>query len=274
MRFVLLACTALLLAGCARDAGEILVRGTPPLDRSPAAALSADDFAAGTFTARDGTTLPYRLLAPAHIEPGRRYPLVVQFHGSGAIGNDNRAQIERDFAARAWAIPAIRDRYPAFVLVPQFPVRSANYDDPVAPRSAIATPALSAALELVDAVIAQQPVDRTRIYASGFSMGGSATWLSLLARPNLFAAALPISGIAPDRARAGELKHIPMLILHGDADTENPIDSDREMVAAIRAAGGRQVRLRSYVGLQHLPPGDLAPGDWWRDWLFAQHRDP
>ena len=274
MRFPLLVCAALLLAGCAHDAGETFVRGTPPLDRSPAAALSADDFVAGSFAARDGTTLPYRLLAPAHIEPGRRYPLVVQFHGSGAIGTDNRAQIEHDFAARAWAIPAIRARYPAFVLVPQFPIRSANYDDPASPRTAIATPALSAALELIDAVIEQQPVDRTRIYASGFSMGGSATWLSLLARPDFFAAAVPISGIAPDRARANALTGLPILVLHGDADTENPIDSDREMVAAIRAAGGRQVRLRSYVRLQHLPPGDLVPGDWWRDWLFAQHRDP
>ncbi|HSD16397.1 MAG TPA: prolyl oligopeptidase family serine peptidase [Thermomonas sp.] len=273
MRFVLLAC-AVLLAGCARDAGETLVRGTPPLDRSLAAALSADDFDAGTFTARDGTRLPYRLLVPTHIEPGRRYPLVVQFHGSGAIGNDNRAQVERDFAARAWAIPAVRARHPAFVLVPQFPVRSANYDDPTVPRIAVATPSLSAALELVDAVVAAQPVDRTRLYASGFSMGGSATWLSLLARPDLFAAAVPIGGIAPDRARAAELKHTPLLVLHGDADSENPIDSDREMVAAIRAAGGRQVRLRSYVGLQHLPPGDLVPGDWWRDWLFVQHRKP
>ena len=273
MRFALLAC-AILLAGCARDAGEILVRGTPPLDRSPAAALSADDFAAGTFTARDGTTLSYRLLAPMHLEPGRRYPLVVQFHGSGAIGTDNRAQVDRDFAARAWAIPAIRVRHPAFVLVPQFPVRSADYDDPATPRIAIATPALAAALELVDGVIEQQPVDRTRIYASGFSMGGSATWLSLLARPGLFAAAVPIGGIAPDRGHAADLKQVPMLVLHGDADTENPIDSDRAMVAAIRAAGGRQVQLRSYVGLQHLPPGDLVPGDWWRDWLFAQHRDP
>lgn len=105
-------------------------------------------------------------------------------------------------------------------------------------------------------------------------MGGSATWLSLLARPDLFAAALPISGIAPDRARANALKHIPILVLHGDADTENPIDADREMVAAIRAVGGRQVRMRTYAGLAHLPPGDLVPGDWWRDWLFAQHRDP
>ena len=273
MRFVVLACVAL-LAGCIGNAGETLVRGTPPLDRSPAAAISADDFEAGSFTARDGTTLPYRLLAPARIEPGRRYPLVVQFHGSGAIGNDNRAQIERDFAARAWAIPAIRARHPAFVLVPQFPVRSANYDDPVAPRSAIAAPALSAALELIDAVIAQQPVDRTRVYVSGFSMGGSATWLSLLAKPDLFAAAVPIGGIAPDRSRANELKRIPLLVLHGDADTENPIDADRAMVAAIRAAGGRQIRMHTYVGLAHMPPGDLVPGEWWREWLFAQHRKP
>ncbi|HNV79883.1 MAG TPA: prolyl oligopeptidase family serine peptidase [Thermomonas sp.] len=273
MRFVVLACVAL-LAGCAGNAGETLVRGTPPLDRSPAAAISADDFVAGSFTARDGTTLPYRLLTPAHIEPGRRYPLIVQFHGSGAIGSDNRAQVERDFAARAWAIPAIRARHPAFVLVPQFPVRSANYDDPMVPRSAVAAPALGAALELVDAVIARQPVDRTRLYASGFSMGGSATWLSLLARPDLFAAAVPISGIAPDRAVADQLTHVPILVLHGDADSENPIDADRAMVAAIRAAGGRQVRMRRYVGLAHMPPGDLVPGDRWRDWLFAQHRDP
>lgn len=274
MRVVLLACVTLLLTGCAGGTGETLVRGTPALDRSPAAAISADAFVAGSFTARDGTTLPYRLLVPVHIEPGRRYPLVVQFHGSGAIGSDNHAQIERDFAARAWAIPAIRARHPAFVLVPQFPTRSATYDDPVVPRSAIATPALDAALELVDAVIEQQPVDHARIYASGFSMGGSATWLSLLARPELFAAAVPISGIAPERSRATELERIPILVLHGDADTENPIDSDRAMVAAIRAGGGCQVRMRSYVGLQHMPPGDLVPGDGWRDWLFAQHRDP
>ena len=273
MRFALLACVAL-LSGCVGTTGETLVRGTPPLDRSPAAALTADDFAAGTFTARDGTALPYRLLTPAHIEPGRRYPLVVQFHGSGAIGSDNRLQIERDFAARAWAIPAIRARHPAFVLEPQFPVRSANYDNPVAPRVAVATPALAAALELVDAVIAQQPVDRARVYASGFSMGGSATWLSLLARPELFAAAVPISGIAPDRDRAGALTQVPILVLHGDADTENPIGADRAMVAAIRAVGGRQIRMRTYVGLAHMPPGDLVPGDGWRDWLFAQHRDP
>lgn len=228
---------------------------------------------AGRFTAADGTVLPYRLLMPPSIESGQRYPLVVQFHNSGAIGNDNRAQIARDVSARAWAIPAVRARYPAFVLVPQFPVRSAHYDDARAPRNAYADASqLNAALALIEAIAVEHPVDRDRIYASGFSMGASTVWLAAVARPGLFAAAVPISGIAPQRSHAPALTALPLLVLHGDADLENPIGSDREMVTAIRAAGGRRARLREYVGLEHQPPGDLIPGEWWREWLFTQHR--
>jgi predicted peptidase len=262
------------LAACATTGGVEVVRGTPPLDRSATRGLTADDFRAAVFTADDGTTLPYRLLAPARLEPGRRYPLVVQFHNSGAIGRDNRAQIERDISARAWALPAIRARHPAFVLVPQFPVRSADYDDPQAPRSAHAGPPLASALAMVAAIAREHPIDPDRIYASGFSMGGSTTWLAALERPGLFAAAVPIGAVAPDRGLAGKLTALPLLVLHGDQDHENPIQSDRDMVAAIRRAGGRQARLREYAGLAHQPPGDLIPGHWWRDWLFAQRRTP
>ncbi len=272
MRFTLAACLCLVLAACTTTPPIERVSGMPPLDRSAVAGVSVDDFAAETFTASDGTVLPYRLLAPSTLEAGRRYPLVVQFHGSGGIGNDNLGQLEN--AAKAWALPAIRARYPAFVLVPQFPARSAGYDDPATPRIAHATLQLQAALELIETVVAQQPVARGRIYATGFSMGGSASWLALLARPNLFAAAVPMSGIAPERRHAKALAGIPLLVLHGDADDENPIDSDREMVAAIRAAGGSKVRLREYAGLAHRAPAELVPGDWWRDWLFTQHRSP
>jgi predicted peptidase len=263
-------CVATLLMACTTNAPVQIIRGIPPIDRSVAAAVSVDVFIAGRFTAHNGMVLPYRMLAPEHIEPGRRYPLVVQFHGSGGIGNDNRSQVE--IAAKAWALPEIRLHHPAFVLVPQFPVRSADYDDPVTPRSAQASPALVAALDLVENIAASQPVDRQRIYATGFSMGGSAAWLAPMLRPGLFAAAVPVSGIAPDRSQAGLLKGLPLLVLHGDADTENPILADREMVQAIRALGGRRIHLRVYSGLTHQPPGDLIPGDWWRDWLFMQTR--
>ena len=271
MRRAFAAGLCLALAGCAAAPIERM-SGMAPLDRGVVAEVALDAFAAATFTAPDGTVLRYRLLAPATLEPGRRYPLVVQFHGSGGIGSDNLGQL--DATAKAWALPAIRARHPAFVLLPQFPARSADYDDPVRPRAAHATPQLQAALALVDAVAARHPVDRGRIYATGFSMGGSTAWLALQARPGLFAAAVPVSGIAPERAYASAFIGVPLLVLHGDADDENPIDSDRAMTAAIRAAGGRSIHLREYAGLGHRPPAELVPGTWWRDWLFAQHRKP
>jgi len=261
-----------LLSACASDRVIERVAGTPPIDRSQVASVAIDLFQPGEFVANDGTRMHYRLLPPASPEPGRKYPLVLQLHGSGGIGEDNQRQLET--MAKAWALPSIRARYPAYVLVPQFPVRSANYDDPAAPQRSVAAPTVSAALQLVDRIVADTPaVDRQRIYVTGFSMGGSTTWLAAAQRPELFAAAMPVAGIAPDTASAAALAGLPILVLHGDADTENPMDSDRRMVARIVAAGGKRIHLREYVGLAHAPPGDQLPGFWWRDWLFAQRRD-
>jgi predicted peptidase len=55
----------------------------------------------------------------------RAYPLIVIFHGFGAIGTDNVSQIGP--VAKCSATPEMRERYPAFVLVPQFAARSAVY---------------------------------------------------------------------------------------------------------------------------------------------------
>ena len=74
MRRAFAAGLCLALAACAVASVE-RVRGMPPLDRGVVADVSLDDFAAATFTAADGTVLRYRLLAPATLEPGRRYPL-------------------------------------------------------------------------------------------------------------------------------------------------------------------------------------------------------
>lgn len=263
--------TGLLLGACASNNGVERVAQVPTIDPAVLAALPEADFVAGEFRSRDGVQLPYRLLAPADAGPDEHYPLVLVLHSSSAVGDDNRSQLNA--FARAWASPELRTRYRAYVLVPQFPTRSAEYDNADAPQSSRATPALSTALELVDAIATQQNIDRRRIYVTGFSMGGSAAWLSPLLRPDLFAAAMPVSGIAPDRAEAARLTQLPLWVLHGDADTENPIDSDRAMVARIQALGGEEAQLREYAGLDHRLPGDMIFGTWWRDWLFDQRRD-
>ena len=78
-------CALLSSAGRAADA---VPRPTPRLDQRPAARLTEPK----TFE-RDGQKLLYRWHAPKTIEPGRKYPLVVLFHGAGERGADNLAQL-------------------------------------------------------------------------------------------------------------------------------------------------------------------------------------
>lgn len=266
-----LALVAVANIGVARaGSGDERVEGVGPLARGVFTSVDATQFEHHQFVARDGTRIQYRLLPPLSPEPGKRYPLVVQLHSSGGVGSDNEKQLERP--ALSWAMPATRERYRAWVLAPQFEQRSANYDSPDTPATAVASPAVPAMLELVEDVAAQRSVDRDRIYAVGFSMGGSTAWLSAAARPELFAAIVPIGAIAPADDAAPSLAKVAVWAMHGDADTENPIAADRRLVARIRSLGGEHVRLREYVGLDHQLPADFHPGTWWRDWLFAQRR--
>jgi predicted peptidase len=224
----------------------------------------------GVFTAHHAHSgLPYRLLAPIRPAPPDGYPLVLVLHGSGAIGTDNRAQLGA--LAKAWALPQVMGGFPAYVVVPQFPARTADYTPgPDGALQSQAYPPLQSALALVDELAVRYRVDRRRIYVTGFSMGASGVWQALLARPELFAAAVPIAGIAPPRAEAIRLKKVPLLVVHGDADTENPPQSDLAMVKALHAAGNTRVELVMHAGLAHEIAPEIVYGRWWRDWLFKQ----
>lgn len=229
------------------------------MESVPAAA-----FEAATFTAADGTLLPYRLLRPSHIERGRTYPLIVLFHGSGAIGTDNVSQIGP--LAKSWATPAMRERHPAFVLVPQFAGRSAVYRDAGTPAAtSTGTKLLDAALALVDETVRTLPIDERRICAIGFSMGGSAVWNALALRPDRFAAAVAVSGVPNAAAlRRGRTR---LLLVHGDADEENPFAAT---LGVYDSRWTRRVELWQYRGLGHEFPPDLIVGTELADWLLRE----
>ena len=130
-RRTLLLLGLILAAACAGPAHEIVTRtGTggagEAAEIAQLVALPVELFTAGTFSGSNGTRLVYRLLAPESPRAGRRYPLVLVLHGSGAIGTDNLAQLGP--FARSWTSPETRRRFPAYVLVPQFPARSAVYE--------------------------------------------------------------------------------------------------------------------------------------------------
>lgn len=236
-----------------------------------AARLPAEAFQADRFRSASGAELPYRWLAPDTPEAGRRYPLVVLLHGSGAVGIDNASQLGAFF--KTWSREDIRRRYPAYVVVPQFPVRSANYRMMDGTQVSEPDPVLDTALAMIERFSADHAVDRQRLYVVGFSMGASAAWNAMAKRPDLFAAGVPISGIPPSAASAAALAPLPILIVHGTADTENEIGPDRVMYRALIGQGAARVRMREYDGLDHRIATELFASDTgWRDWLFAQRR--
>lgn len=182
--------------------------------------LEYSDFKEGKFS--DGTiALNYRLLAPKEIIKSQKYPLILVFHGSGAVGQNNTSQME--ILSKMWLLPENREKYKTFVLSPQFPVRSSNYhlDKERNVKVSEANEYLDVLLKSVDSLIANnQNIDRSRIYVIGFSMGGATTSNAISKRADLFAAAINISGIS-QFDHLDQLTQLPIWLVHGSLDTDN-----------------------------------------------------
>jgi predicted peptidase len=261
------------LGGCGA-AGAVETERRPFVDRPsptrPDDAALAARFSREVFTTADGARLPYRLLTPTSHARGARHPVVLVLHGSGAIGDDNERQLGP--FARAWASPALAASFPALVVAPQAPARTADYvsDADGHPASRAGVP-LSTVLALADDLVRRLDVDPARVYAVGFSMGGSTALLAVTTRRDLFAAAVSFSGVAPARELAARAAGTPQLLVHGTSDEENPIGPDRAWASAVAAAGGRP-RLVEYVGMDHRVPTEMIDATDWREWLFRQRR--
>lgn len=218
--------------------------------------LRADDawkklFEKASYKDAAGKTLPYRILKPEKIESGKTYPLVLFFHGAGERGNNNDSQLRHGIST--FATPANREKYPCFVVAPQCPanVRWVEVDWGLLSHKMPAEPsmAMTLALKLVDQLAAKLPVDKSRIYVTGISMGGYGTWDAIQRRPDLFAAAMPICG-GGDTAEAPKLKNIPIWAFHGDKDTVVKPQRTQNMIKAITDAGGKP-KMTLYPNVQH-----------------------
>jgi predicted peptidase len=136
-----------------------------------------DDFAFHEFAGTAGLRMPYRLLVPGELASA--YPLVLFFHGSGERGKDNKKQLVH--GVERFARPDSRSRYPCFVLAPQCPTdldkqpimwageRERMHSLKLTPEVAIP---LRTALELLNTIEDNYPIDPDRIYITGISMGG------------------------------------------------------------------------------------------------------
>ena len=219
--------------------------------------LKAQGFVQAEYKDSKGTQLRYAILKPAKIKPSTKYPLVVSLHGIGGRGSqkweDNCA------ANKVLSQPAMRQKYPCYIIAPT-----------VDPNQWWDGAPLAALMQLIKSSLKKHPIDPARIYVTGQSMGGVGTYSAILKEPHLFAAAVPVCGRGqPDQAK--KIVHLPIWIFHGEKDSLIPPRHSREMVAALKKAGGKPI-YTEYAGVGH---GSWAPAyaeeKLW-EWLFAQKR--
>ncbi|MFA6104156.1 MAG: prolyl oligopeptidase family serine peptidase [Victivallaceae bacterium] len=219
------------------------------------------------FMWQDGArSLPYRLFIPAKLEAGHKYPLVVFFHGMGSIGNDNKKQL---WLAMNFTKPEIQQSNPCFVLAPQCPetgrwVASFETDK----MSAEPTPELAAAIRIIDQTIKDYPVDTKRVYVTGTSMGGYATWDIISRKPDFFAAAVPVCG-GGDVSSAVRISSTPVWAFHGRLDPTVKVERSRAMIEAVKQAGGSPV-YTEYPEVKHNAWDYSYKDKALYEWMFKQ----
>jgi poly(3-hydroxybutyrate) depolymerase len=251
---------------------SVCVSGTSP---ETVSSVTVDDYEPRVFTSSKGETIPYRLFIPRGYDADRNYPLVLFHHGAGGSGDDNRRQFEGPLP-REWAGPERQAKNPCFIVAPQIPRRESRDRENRFPRTEVMREHIQTIHEILDRLEEEFFIDTSREYVTGLSMGGECTWMSIIERPDRFAAAVPICAgdkfIGMDAAERGrKFAKFPLWIFHGDADDVISVDVSREVVKALRDAGGNP-KYTEYPGVDH--------GSWeiaYRDpelieWLFAQSR--
>jgi predicted peptidase len=123
---------------------------------------------------------------------------------------------------------------------------------------------------LLDTVLAKYRVDPDRVYLTGLSMGGFATWAWAAAHPERFAAIAPICG-GGDPFLAWRLKSLPVWAFHGAKDPVVPVKMTTDMVDALKAAGG-DVRVTIYPDAGHDAWTDTYNNQELYDWFLQHHR--
>jgi predicted peptidase len=124
-------------------------------------------------------------------------------------------------------------------------------------------------LEVIAKMQKQYRIDPDRLYVMGLSMGGYGTWDAVQRYPDMFAAAVPICG-GGDETRADRIK-CPVWAFHGDKDPAVPVSRSRNMIAAIKAAGGTP-RYTEYPGVGHNAWSAAFKDPEMLKWLFSQKR--
>lgn len=228
-----------------------------------------------------GSMRDYAIYVPSDYDPQKAYPLIVFNHGSGESRNEAMSDtyewslgLSEDLAYLGPTVQGIgneirrnQNRFKDTIVV--FPQRPTS-----TPTNAVNMSVVKAVL---DQTLTDYNIDRNRLYMTGLSDGGRATWY-LGARWHEeygFAALMPIAGgcNACTTEDVDVLAGIPTRAFHGTADASVNVSESRNIAQRIQDAGDGAPLLQftEFAGVDHVESWELVyeNGDIIA-WLLAQ----
>lgn len=185
------------------------------------------------------------------------FPLMLFLHGSGERGDDPTA-VKNHGPAKLCDDPEVAKTWKFITLSPQ--CKGGVYWSPLQ------------LVKLIDQVCESYPVDRSRIYVTGLSMGGYGTWSVASVAGSKIAAIAPICGWY-DTEKASTIT-MPVWAFHGDADQAVNIESERAMINAVKETGNPDVIFTVYPGVPHDSWTRTYANPLLYDWLLSKRVPP
>lgn len=191
-------------------------------------------------------SLPYRIYVPENYNSKYKYPLVTFFHGAGEMGNNNTSQLGTSFVF----LPRLLNtenlkKYPCIVIAPQCTsgirdtwVSSSSENRITTSAETIESNSIKAYRLLEQQIKQQYSIDNNRLYVTGVSMGGGATW-DLTSRYPEYASIIPVCGNQVMTDKASQYINRNVWAFHAKTDEIVDYTTTIAMVDAIHLAGGK-----------------------------------
>lgn len=159
------------------------------------------------------------------------WPLMLFLHGAGERGSDI------NYVKRNGPPKLIEEgkQFPFIIVSPQCP-ELVQWNN-------------QTLIELINFIEQNYRVDKNRIYLTGLSMGGHATWALSIQFPERFAAVAPVCGRGYSQD-AYVLKDLPVWIFHGEKDDIIPVTDAYKIYKALQNVNA-PVKLTIYPEAGH-----------------------
>ena len=172
----------------------------------------------------------YVVFVPPSYNANRPTPVMLFLHGAGERGADGRAQLNVGLGSM---IKAREVSFPAIAVFPQ----CENVHGRVLEGWLAGSADANRALKILEQVEKDYRIDPKKRILSGWSMGGFGAWSLAAADPLRWSCLIPLA--AGGKAEwAEKLKSLPIWAWHGESDGAVIVNRSREMIEAIKMAGG------------------------------------